>query len=126
MRANPAVFFNFFVNEGIPLQAKDLCKLFVPDFSVQGSNRRNRENATICFWCDWLIDIEEGECSPVTLERVLEFSSGVSKVPPLGFPHPPQIQCLLLLSEDELRWLYPYSWELFLIKCRQCLNSILR
>ncbi|CAB1455150.1 unnamed protein product [Pleuronectes platessa] len=92
MRENPAVFFNFFVNEEIPLQAKDLCKLFVPDFSAQGSNRRNRENMTICFWRDWLIDIEEGECSPVTLERVLEFSSGASVVPPLGFPHPPQIQ----------------------------------
>ncbi|CAB1457397.1 unnamed protein product [Pleuronectes platessa] len=55
MRENPAVFFNFFVNEEIPLQAKDLCKLFVPDFSAQGSNR---ENMTICFWRDWLIDIE--------------------------------------------------------------------
>ena len=52
------MFFNFFVNEEIPLQAKDLCKLFVPDFSVQGSNRRSRENSTICFWRDWLIDIE--------------------------------------------------------------------
>ena len=26
------------------------------------------------------------------LERVLEFSSGASKVTPLGFPYPPQIQ----------------------------------
>ncbi|XP_026059142.1 G2/M phase-specific E3 ubiquitin-protein ligase isoform X2 [Carassius auratus] len=94
LRKNPAVFYNMFVSEEIPLQAKDLCTLFDVDFSVQGSNRRDRENMTICFWRDWLIDIEEGECSPVTLEKVLEFTSGASTVPPLGFPHRPQIQFL--------------------------------
>ncbi|XP_067234485.1 G2/M phase-specific E3 ubiquitin-protein ligase-like isoform X1 [Chanodichthys erythropterus] len=94
LRKNPAVFYNMFVSEEIPLQAKDLCTLFDVDFSAQGSNRRARENMTICFWRDWLIDIEEGECSPVTLEKVLEFTSGASTVPPLGFPHRPQIQFL--------------------------------
>ncbi|KAK5871824.1 hypothetical protein PBY51_012569 [Eleginops maclovinus] len=59
-----------FVSEQIPLHAKHLCTLFDGDFSVQGRNRRDRENMTICFWRDWLIDIEEGECSPVTLEKV--------------------------------------------------------
>lgn len=58
MRKNPAVFYNMFVSEERPLQAKDLCSLFKADFSVQGSNRRARENLTICFWRDWLIDIE--------------------------------------------------------------------
>ncbi|XP_032363460.1 G2/M phase-specific E3 ubiquitin-protein ligase [Etheostoma spectabile] len=94
LRKNPVVFYNMFVSEEIPLQAKDLCTLFDVDFSVQGSNSRYRENLTICFWRDWLIEIEEGECSPVTLEKVLEFTSGASTVPPLGFPHHPQIQFL--------------------------------
>lgn len=94
LRKNPAVFYNMFVSEEIPLQAKDLCTLFDVDFSVQGSNKRARENTTMCFWRDWLIDIEEGECSPVTLEKVLEFTSGASTVPPLGFPQRPQIQFL--------------------------------
>ncbi|XP_055073116.2 uncharacterized protein [Misgurnus anguillicaudatus] len=94
LRKNPVVFYNMFVSEEIPLQAKDLCTLFEVDFSVQGSNRRDRDNMTICFWRDWLIDIEEGECSPVTLEKVLEFTSGASTVPVLGFPHRPQIQFL--------------------------------
>ncbi|XP_042582775.1 uncharacterized protein LOC122137829 [Cyprinus carpio] len=58
LRKNPAVFYNMFVSEEIPLQAKDLCTLFDLYFSVQGSNRRDRENMTICFWRDWLIDIE--------------------------------------------------------------------
>ncbi|KAM9486989.1 G2/M phase-specific E3 ubiquitin-protein ligase-like isoform 2-T2 [Clarias gariepinus] len=94
LRRNPAIFYNMFVNEERPLQAKDLCTLFEVDFSVQGSSRRVVENMTICFWRDWLIDIEEGECSPITLEQVLEFTSGASTVPPLGFPHRPQIQFL--------------------------------
>lgn len=57
LRKNPTVF-NMFVSEEIPLQAKDLCTLFDVDFSVQGRNRRDRENMTICFWRDWLIDIQ--------------------------------------------------------------------
>lgn len=58
LRKNPAVFYNMFVSEKIPLQAKDRSTLFDVDFSVQGSNRRDRENMTICFWRDWLINIE--------------------------------------------------------------------
>ncbi|XP_049898937.1 G2/M phase-specific E3 ubiquitin-protein ligase-like [Epinephelus moara] len=91
LRENPAVFHSMFVSEERPLQAKDLFSLFGVDYSVQGSNNRAKENSTICYWRDWLIDVEEGECSPITLEKVLEFSSGASTVPPLGFPHRPQI-----------------------------------
>ncbi|XP_049913676.1 uncharacterized protein LOC126398392 isoform X3 [Epinephelus moara] len=91
LRENPAVFRSMFVSEERPLQAKDLFSLFGVDYSVQGSNKRAKENSTICYWRDWLIDIEEGECSPITLEKVLEFTSGASTVPPLGFPHRPQI-----------------------------------
>ncbi|XP_049457547.1 G2/M phase-specific E3 ubiquitin-protein ligase-like [Epinephelus fuscoguttatus] len=91
LRENPAVFHSMFISEERPLQAKDLFSLFGVDYSVQGSNNRAKENSTICYWRDWLIDVEEGECSPITLEKVLEFSSGASTVPPLGFPHRPQI-----------------------------------
>uniref|UniRef100_A0A8C7WVA3 HECT domain-containing protein n=1 Tax=Oryzias sinensis TaxID=183150 RepID=A0A8C7WVA3_9TELE len=38
--------------------------------------------------------VTEGECSPVTIENVLEFTSGASTVPPLEFSHRPQIQFL--------------------------------
>ncbi|XP_051801645.1 G2/M phase-specific E3 ubiquitin-protein ligase-like isoform X4 [Acanthochromis polyacanthus] len=85
LKKNPAVFYDKFVSQEKPLQAKDLCTLFSVDFSVQGSNRRIGENTTICYWHHWLIDVEEGECSPLTLENVLEFTSGASTVPPLGF-----------------------------------------
>ena len=40
-------------------------------------------------WC-----FSEEECSPITLEMILEFASGASTVPPLGFPHRPQIEFL--------------------------------
>ncbi|XP_041844497.1 uncharacterized protein LOC121642078 isoform X2 [Melanotaenia boesemani] len=90
MKRHPALFLPLFVNEDIPLQAKDLVTLFKVDFSVQGSNRRAKENRTICFWRDLLIEIEEGECS-ITLENILEFASGASSVPVVGkhMPHNP-------------------------------------
>ncbi|XP_041844498.1 uncharacterized protein LOC121642078 isoform X3 [Melanotaenia boesemani] len=93
MKRHPALFLPLFVNEDIPLQAKDLVTLFKVDFSVQGSNRRAKENRTICFWRDLLIEIEEGECS-ITLENILEFASGASSVPVVGFPQRPQIHFL--------------------------------
>ncbi|KAK2914210.1 hypothetical protein Q8A67_002609 [Cirrhinus molitorella] len=63
MRKNSALFYDMFVNEEKPLQAKDLCSLFKVNFSPQGSNRRARENKTICHWRDWLIDVEVSSSS---------------------------------------------------------------
>ncbi|XP_043976991.1 G2/M phase-specific E3 ubiquitin-protein ligase-like [Gambusia affinis] len=43
----------------------------------------------------FLADQENKEnCSPITLGMILEFASGASTVPPLGFPHRPQIEFL--------------------------------
>ncbi|XP_077057358.1 G2/M phase-specific E3 ubiquitin-protein ligase-like [Siphateles boraxobius] len=95
MQKYPALFYDMFVNEQRPLQAKDLCSLFYVNFSPQGSNRRRaKENQTICYWRDWLIDVEEGETDGVTLEMIMEFVTGASTVPPLGFPHRPEIEFL--------------------------------
>ncbi|XP_016349333.1 G2/M phase-specific E3 ubiquitin-protein ligase-like, partial [Sinocyclocheilus anshuiensis] len=58
MQKNSALFYDMFVSDEKPLQAKDLCSLFNVNFSPQGSNRRARENQTICHWRDWLIDVE--------------------------------------------------------------------
>ncbi|KAL7383292.1 hypothetical protein ABVT39_008231 [Epinephelus coioides] len=49
LRENPAVFHSMFVSEERPLQAKDLFSLFGVDYSVQGSNKRAKENSTICY-----------------------------------------------------------------------------
>ncbi|KAL1276198.1 hypothetical protein QQF64_035821 [Cirrhinus molitorella] len=58
MQKYPALFYDMFVNEQRPLQAKDLCSLFYENFSPQGNNRRAKENQTICHWRDWLINVE--------------------------------------------------------------------
>ncbi|KAI7789966.1 putative G2/M phase-specific E3 ubiquitin-protein ligase-like [Triplophysa rosa] len=94
IKNRPEIFEDLFVNAVRPLGAKDLSTLFQVNFSPLGSNKRQLENKTICFWRDWLIDVEEGDCNPLTLEMVLEFASGASSVPPLGFPHQPQIEFL--------------------------------
>ncbi|TRY65131.1 hypothetical protein DNTS_022286, partial [Danionella cerebrum] len=94
LQKHPALFYDMFVKEQRPLLAKDLSSLFQVDFSPQGSNKRSLENRTICYWRDWLIDVEEGEINSVTLESIMEFATGASTIPPLGFPHQPEIQFL--------------------------------
>uniref|UniRef100_A0A8C5GWH5 HECT domain-containing protein n=1 Tax=Gouania willdenowi TaxID=441366 RepID=A0A8C5GWH5_GOUWI len=76
LRAHPEIFEDLFTSAPKPLEAKDLSTLFQVDFSVPG----------------------KGECSPLTLEMVLEFASGASAVPPLGFPLHPVIE--FLYNED--------------------------
>ncbi len=47
-----------------------------------------------CTFLTILTFVAEGECQPLTMEMVLEFASGASTVPPLGFAQRPQIQFL--------------------------------
>ncbi|XP_032402207.1 G2/M phase-specific E3 ubiquitin-protein ligase-like [Xiphophorus hellerii] len=58
IQKNPEVFHELFVCEEKPLLTRDLYTLFQVCFSVQGSNKRRIENQTICYWRDWLVDIE--------------------------------------------------------------------
>lgn len=45
--------------------------------------------------CDFLyIYFAEGETDGFTLEMIMEFATGASTVPPLGFPHHPEIEFL--------------------------------
>ncbi|XP_073797711.1 G2/M phase-specific E3 ubiquitin-protein ligase [Danio rerio] len=99
-RNHPEIFEDVFINAVRPLEAKDLSTLFEVDFSPLGSNKRQLENKTVCFWRDWLIDVKEGDCNPLTLEMVLEFASGASSVPPLGFPHQPKIEFLHTFGQE--------------------------
>ncbi|KAI2664251.1 G2/M phase-specific E3 ubiquitin-protein ligase [Labeo rohita] len=48
MQKNSALFYDMFVSDEKPLQAKDLSGLLRVNFSLRGSNRRARENQTIC------------------------------------------------------------------------------
>ncbi|ROL47708.1 hypothetical protein DPX16_16080 [Anabarilius grahami] len=58
LKKNAGIFEDLFINGVRPLEAKDLSTLFEVDFSPMGSNKRRLENKTICFWRDWLIDVE--------------------------------------------------------------------
>ncbi|XP_051948348.1 G2/M phase-specific E3 ubiquitin-protein ligase-like [Xyrauchen texanus] len=100
LKNHAEIFEDLFVNAIRPLEAKDLTTLFEVDFSPLGSNKRQLENKTICFWRDWLIDVEEGDFNPLTLEMVLQFASGASSVPPLGFPRQPKIEFLHSFGQD--------------------------
>uniref|UniRef100_A0A669CLS7 HECT domain-containing protein n=1 Tax=Oreochromis niloticus TaxID=8128 RepID=A0A669CLS7_ORENI len=97
IRAHPDLFRNLFVEDVEPLKAADLSAVFQVNFSTPGTHKREIESQTICFWRDWLIDVEDGECAPVTLENVLEFVSGSSSIPPNGFLMQPTIE---ILPED--------------------------
>ncbi|XP_062860649.1 G2/M phase-specific E3 ubiquitin-protein ligase-like isoform X2 [Trichomycterus rosablanca] len=94
IRLNPSQFEGLFLKSSKLLMAKDLIDLFHPVLSPRGSNLRREENRVLCFWRDWLINVEGGRCKPVTLERVLIFASGLDRLPPLGFRAPPSLEFL--------------------------------
>ncbi|XP_065108728.1 G2/M phase-specific E3 ubiquitin-protein ligase [Paramisgurnus dabryanus] len=103
MRAHPDLFHSMFVKDVRPLKASDLSTLFQVSFSASGTHKRELENQNACYWRDWLIDVEEGECAPLTLENVLEFASGASTIPPCGFFPQPTIE----VFPEELGKIFP-------------------
>nr|XP_055060434.1 G2/M phase-specific E3 ubiquitin-protein ligase-like [Misgurnus anguillicaudatus] len=94
IKAHPAQFKPLFVENTQQLSAQDLMDLFQPVLSSLGSNRRREESRVLCYWRDWLIDIEGGECANLNLEDILIFVSGLSKIPPLGFTIQPPLEFL--------------------------------
>ncbi|XP_035461894.1 G2/M phase-specific E3 ubiquitin-protein ligase-like [Scophthalmus maximus] len=76
------------------LCASDLVTLFVTrSFSLAGSNRKRAELKTIAYWRDWLLQVEDG-ASPLSLGDVLIFSTGLDKIPAMGFPTQPELEFL--------------------------------
>ncbi|MED6282249.1 hypothetical protein CHARACLAT_030080 [Characodon lateralis] len=66
LQKNPTVFHDMFVCEEKPLTDRDLSSLFTVAYFAQGSNRRALENQLVCFWRDWVIDIEEEDDGPLS------------------------------------------------------------
>ncbi|XP_034080294.1 G2/M phase-specific E3 ubiquitin-protein ligase-like isoform X6 [Gymnodraco acuticeps] len=75
------------------LTALELERLFKPDLSPPGSNRRLRESHTLGYWADYLLDCEESQTA-VSLEDVLMFATGLTSLPPSGFEPSPGIEFL--------------------------------
>ncbi|CAG9763530.1 unnamed protein product [Ceutorhynchus assimilis] len=91
---NPDLFRTLFCLTKKPLTADKVEKMFqVIEYSPIGSNRRENENRTICFFRDYLEDCQEGESS-AKLEDVFIFATGTDAFPPLGFPVRPKIAFL--------------------------------
>nr|XP_055049938.1 uncharacterized protein LOC129436070 isoform X2 [Misgurnus anguillicaudatus] len=94
MQTQTDLFRTIFVEDKKPLRSSDLTSLFEVNLSDQDTYKRELETRTLCFWRDYIIDVEDGECSPLTLENVLEFTSGSSVIPPHGFVKQPRIEFL--------------------------------
>lgn len=58
MQKNPKLFQEVFTYVATPLVATDLINLFAPQLSEVGNNKRMVENRTLCFWWDWLLEVE--------------------------------------------------------------------
>ncbi|CAB1329518.1 unnamed protein product [Coregonus sp. 'balchen'] len=82
---HPDSFRALFVEIIKPPTARDLRNLFIVTYSIPGGNRRWLENDTICHWFNWLAEVQDGECPSLTVAMVLEFATGATVVPPLGF-----------------------------------------
>ncbi|KAF3850672.1 hypothetical protein F7725_012444 [Dissostichus mawsoni] len=69
------------------LTSVEVERLFLPQLSPAGSNRRTTETMALSFWADYLMDCEEQ--GPVSLEELFMFITGLKTQPPAGMtPHP--------------------------------------
>ncbi|KAK1883051.1 G2/M phase-specific E3 ubiquitin-protein ligase [Dissostichus eleginoides] len=69
------------------LTSVEVERLFLPQLSPAGSNRRTTETVALSFWADYLMDCEEQ--GPVSLEELFMFITGLKTEPPAGMtPHP--------------------------------------
>lgn len=71
LKNHAEIFEDLFVNAIRPLD--HLTTLFEVDFSPLGSNKRQLENKTICFWRDWLIDVEGRDFSSLSFKHYNHF-----------------------------------------------------
>ncbi|XP_064830143.1 G2/M phase-specific E3 ubiquitin-protein ligase [Oncorhynchus masou masou] len=106
MNRPSSLFREVFIYAEKPLLAKDIASLFKAGLSPPGTNQRAIESRVVCFWRDWLLEVEEGNAYPLTLEKVIIFTSGASAIPRLGFPAEPQLQ-FLHKQEKEAARIFP-------------------
>ncbi|KAF3856877.1 hypothetical protein F7725_017600 [Dissostichus mawsoni] len=90
------------------LTALELERLFKPDLSPPGSNRRLGESQTLGYWADYLLDCEGlkdiakmylnmfslQKARLLCLWRMLMFATGLTSLPPSGFEPSPGIEFL--------------------------------
>ncbi|KAF3850678.1 hypothetical protein F7725_012450 [Dissostichus mawsoni] len=84
---HPSVLAPVLCHTDKKLTSVEVERLFLPQLSPAGSNRRTTETVALSFWADYLMDCEEQ--GPVSLEELFMFITGLKTQPPAGMtPHP--------------------------------------
>ncbi|XP_023269004.1 G2/M phase-specific E3 ubiquitin-protein ligase-like [Seriola lalandi dorsalis] len=93
LQQHPALLTPVLCHSEKRLSGFELEKLFKPDLSPSGSNRRRKESQTLAYWADYLLDCEGGEAA-VSVEDVFMFATGLTSLPPSGLEPSPKIEFL--------------------------------
>ncbi|XP_052769112.1 uncharacterized protein LOC128209213 [Mya arenaria] len=74
----------FFIHQDKTLTAEDMFSLYRRTLSSEdGSNRKKKEDETVSWWRDMVLDMEDEG----TLPALLSFLTGLDEIPPLGFEY---------------------------------------
>ncbi|XP_061171879.1 uncharacterized protein LOC133181380 [Saccostrea echinata] len=95
------------------LTLKAVTQLLKPQFSEDGSNDRKYENYVYAAFLRYLRAAASGRRGDVSLQHVLQFVTGASEEPILGFCHPPSIE-FVKMREDHS----------FIPTANTCINSL--
>ncbi|XP_029701347.1 uncharacterized protein [Takifugu rubripes] len=93
LQQHPSLLIPVLCHSEKRLTGIDIERLFTPDVSPAGSNRRQKESLTLAYWADYLLDCQEGEAA-VSVEEVLMFATGLTSLPPSGLEPLPKIEFL--------------------------------
>ncbi|XP_052269449.1 uncharacterized protein LOC127870915 isoform X4 [Dreissena polymorpha] len=88
----PAVIHLFTPQQSNPLTVKMLTHLLNPQFSAEGSNRRQRENSTYTLFIKYMREAASGRRGAVNLGSILRFATGTEEEHALSFALQPSIQ----------------------------------
>jgi hypothetical protein len=81
------------------LTGRMLIHILKPNFAEEGSNRLSHEKAVYARFIRYVREVESGR-RVVSLENILEFVTGASEEPPLGFGQNPSIEFDAVESKD--------------------------
>jgi len=81
------------------LPVRRLLFLLKQSFSEEGSNKLVREKAVYAKFVKYVREVSSGR-RVVTLENILEFATGASEEPPLGFARSPNIQFIEVENKE--------------------------
>ncbi|XP_061188056.1 uncharacterized protein LOC133196140 [Saccostrea echinata] len=80
------------------LTVKSIIHLLCPKFAEEGSNTRRYENSVYAAFTKYLREVESGRRMPLTLNHILQFVTGASEEPVLGFFLHPSIEFVCAMN----------------------------